>query len=232
MEKILLQFYFAMQKYLYPQIDKQTFNALIDHGKVLESDETGVKVIEIEGQKIVKFFRLKRVFSSAFFFPYAWRFKRNAEQLKAKGIKTITVSKIEYCLDEQRHILTYEKILGQTIKDSLIKENNNADLINQLIVFIAKLHNKGVYFRSLHFGNVVVAEDGQMALIDIVDLKIFSGSLSFNHRIRNWKHLLKYTFEKNVIAGYESELFFDAYAKGYHLSGKHRKRLKELLMLS
>ena len=69
MSKILLHIYFAMQKRLFPQIDKETFDALISAGKVLETDENGIKVVETDDQDIVKIFRLKRVFSSAFIFP-------------------------------------------------------------------------------------------------------------------------------------------------------------------
>ena len=229
MENILLQIYFAVQKALYSQIDKETYDALVRDSKVLELDEKGIKVVETADQDIVKIFRLKRLFSSALFFSYAWRFKKNARQLKEKGVKTVKVKKIEYCLEEQRHLLTYEKIPGQTIKELLTKYDKHTELIKQLIGFIASLHSKGVYFRSLHFGNVVVCDNGEMALIDITDLKIYPWPLTLNYRIRNWKHLLKYSFETNIFASFGSEQFIDKYADDANLSQRQRERLKEAL---
>lgn len=232
MSKIFLHIYFAMQKRLFPQIDKETFDALISAGKVLETDENGIKVVEIDDQDIVKIFRLKRVFSSAFIFPYAWRFKKHASQLRNKGIKTVTVKKIEYCLSAQRHLLTYEKISGHTIKELLIKNRQDTDLIKKLIKFIASLHAKGIYFRSLHFGNVIVNGKGEFALIDIADLKIMPWSLTVDQRIRNWKHLLKYSFEKSIVNSFGNQQFFDTYADEADLSQVQSEKIKKNLFNS
>ncbi len=224
MENILLQVYFVIQKILYAQIDNETFNSIISEGKILEKDYWGVKVVETKDNKIVKFFRLKRVYSSAFFFPYAWCFKKNAEQLKKLGIKTVDVEKIVYCLPQQRHLLSYGKIEGQSARELLCQGDKNNDLIRRLITFIAELHTKGVYFRSLHFGNIIINSQGDMALIDISDLKVYSRGLSSKQRIRNWKHLLKYGFEKKQINDYGWDAFFSKYVECSHLSGKQVKQ--------
>jgi hypothetical protein len=230
MDQISLQIYFAMQKRLFPQIDKETFEALISSGKVLETDEHGVKVLETDDQDIIKIFRLKRVFSSAFLFPYAWRFKNNARLLRKKGIETVNVKKVEYCLSEQRHLVTYDKIAGQTIRELLTKKGKDEDLIKKLIAFVARLHAKGIYFRSLHFGNVVVTNKGEMALIDIADLSVYPCSLINYLRIRNWERLLKYSFEKSYVIDFGEEQFFDRYADDAFLSLAQREKLKKALI--
>ncbi len=231
MEQVLLRIYFVVQKLVFSQVDKETFDAIINQGKVLEKDRWGVKVIETTDNKIVKFFRLKRVYSSALFFPYAWRFKRNANHLKRLGIKTMEVEKIEYCLSQQRHILTYKKLEGQSVKDKLSETEEKNDLINHLIKFISELHAKGVYFRSLHFGNIIIDSKGDLSLIDISDLKVYTGALSVNHRVRNWKHLLKYDFEKKLINEYGCESFFDRYLGYANLSQQQGAYImKELLV--
>lgn len=230
MEQFLLRIYFAIQKIAFQQIDQGAYDNLISQGKVLETDPWGTKVVETEDQKIIKIFRLKRVYSSALLFPYACRFKRNATQLKKKGIETIDVESIVYCRAEQRHVLTYKKIAGLPVKALVEKQNEAAEFIEQLIKFVVGLHKKGIYFRSLHFGNVIVNTEGEMALIDIADLRIFPWSLSLNQRIKNWKRLLKYSFEKDVISQFGNDRFFDSYAELSNLSADQTARLKKILI--
>ena len=230
MEQILLHIYYAVQKRLFPQIDQDMFNALIDNGKILEYDHRGVKVVETVNKEIVKIFRLKQAYSSALIYPYAWRFKNNARLLKKKGIETVQIKKIEYCFSEQRHLVTYDKIEGQTIRELLTKNEKDADLIKKLIEFVARLHANGVYFRSLHFGNIVVTNNGKMALIDIADLTVYPWPLSVNLRIRNWRHLLKYSFEKSFVTRFGDEQFYDRYADDAFLSLAQREKLKKALI--
>ncbi len=230
MEKILLYIYYAVQKRLFPQIDQDTFNALINNSKILEYDHRGVKVVETEDHVIVKIFRLKQVYSSALIFPYAWRFKNNARLLRKKGIETVQIKKIEYCFSEQRHLVSYDKIVGQTIRELLEKKEKDDDLIKKFIEFVARLHANGVYFRSLHFGNIVVTNNGKMALIDISDLFVYPCSLTINLRIRNWRHLLKYPFEKSFVTGFGDKQFFDRYADDALLSLGQREKLKKALI--
>jgi hypothetical protein len=99
-----------------------------------------------------------------------------------------------------------------------------------MLRFIADLHEKGIYFRSLHFGNILMTPNGNMALIDISDLKVYPWSLTLNQRIRNWKHLLKYTFEKGVISEYGSEKFYDEYSQFAKLSEQGQVYLKKKLI--
>ena len=188
------------------------YSELINQSRLIEKDLWGVKVLETPDNRIIKIFRLKRLLSTAYFFPYALRFKWNAKGLKKKGFETVTVDKIVYCREKQRHVLSYQKIPGQPVKYFLEKNKDDKVLIKKLIAYISLLHDKGVYFRSLHFGNIIVKPNGDFALIDISDMKFFPLKLSTNLRIRNWKHLLKYDFEKSIIETYGWDVFFDEYA--------------------
>ena len=71
-----------------------------------------------------------------------------------------------------------------------------------------------------------------MALIDISDLKIMPWPLSVNQRIRNWKHLLKYSFEKSIVNSFGNEQFFDAYADESDLSQEQSEKIKKNLFSS
>ncbi len=121
--------------------------------------------------------------------------------------------------------LHIKKLEGQSVKDKLSEAEGKNDLINHLIKFISELHAKGVYFRSLHFGNIIIDSKGDLSLIDISDLKVYTGALSVNHRVRNWKHLLKYDFEKKLINEYGWNAFISKYIEYSRLSKRQEKQL-------
>ncbi|MFX6035930.1 toluene tolerance protein, partial [Acinetobacter baumannii] len=82
---------------------------------------------------------------------------------------------------------------GQTLRQLDRNDPECGDAVRtQLGELIAALHAKGVYFRSLHLGNVVRTPEGRMGLIDIADLRVQRSALSAAQRIRNFKHLLRY----------------------------------------
>jgi hypothetical protein len=56
--------------------------------------------------------------------------------------------------------------------------------------FIAKMHRKGILFRSIHLGNILVLPDGDLGIIDIADMSFRAkGSLTVKQRIRNFHHM-------------------------------------------
>jgi hypothetical protein len=59
----------------------------------------------------------------------------------------------------------------------------------QLTLFIIRLHDLGMYFRSLHIGNVVITPDGRIGLIDFADLRIYPWSLGVPAQ-RNMQRML------------------------------------------
>lgn len=214
---------------MYSQMSEMEYSQLLHQNKILERDRWGVKVLETPDNRIIKIFRLKRLLSTAYFIPYALRFKWNANRLKKKGFETVTVDKIVYCREKQRHVVSYQKIPGQPIKYFLEKNKDDKVLINKLIAYIALLHDKGIYFRSLHFGNIIVKPNGEFALIDISDLKFFPFNLTTNLRIRNWKHMLKYDFERSIVETYGWDVFFSEYADLCSLKANQVNRLKSEL---
>lgn len=192
------------------KLSESEFNTLIDGHQVLEKDRHGAKVLLTDGDKIIKVFRLKRHLSSALISPYAQRFKNNAEQLNQLGIITVEVERIAYCPALKKHLLIYPLINGHTLRD-LLQQQYSALLVEQLAGFIARLHEKGVYFRSLHLGNVLQTKEKELALIDIADLSIASKPLSIKKRIRNFTHLLRYPQDKKHLVEYGLDNFFACY---------------------
>ncbi len=208
------------------KISQEEFQTLINSGKVLEQDSFGIKVVETADDQIIKTFRLKRLFSSALLYPYALRFKHNSEKLLKKGFQTVTVSRITYCRAEKRHLLIYPKLAGETLRDTFAAEPENIQKrLTVLARLMAKLHQEGVLFRSLHLGNVLLLPDETVALIDLSDMKIYSSPLSLKQRIRNFNHLLRYREDAEVIYRFGITRFLTAYCDVAKLSSDAQKKL-------
>jgi tRNA A-37 threonylcarbamoyl transferase component Bud32 len=84
-------------------------------------------------------------------------------------------------------------------------------LVERFGKFMAQLHQKGIYFRSLHLGNVLVLEDGEFGLIDLADLRIYPSSLSPSLRRRNLRHMQRYAEDRRWLF----EDHFEALLQGY-----------------
>ena len=151
----------------------QQFDEYRLDAKVLEKDGHGEKVLLTAKGEICKLFRNKRAISTARLYPYAQRFADNAKSLLSLGIPSITVTGLYQVPHLQRDIVVYPLLEGETLRDYLAKfPEKNSELVMKMAEFIASLHKKGVYFRSLHFGNVLVLPNGEMGLIDVSDMKI------------------------------------------------------------
>ncbi|MEA3545590.1 MAG: toluene tolerance protein, partial [Thermodesulfobacteriota bacterium] len=173
------------------KISVAAYADLIQSCKVLEKDGHGEKVLLADNGQIIKIFRRKRLLSSALFFPYVRRFASNAKRLQRLDIHTITVLKFAHCCQPKRDLVWYEPIAGETLRNYCQLEKSEL-IIETLARFVAELHQKGILFRSLHWGNIIVAVDLSLGLIDIADIRFYRQSLSPTLRQRNFSHLLRY----------------------------------------
>lgn len=200
------------------EISENEYEKLIESAKVLEKDVHGDKVLLLPDSRICKIFRCKRTISSAKYYPYALRFKDNAEKLPQLGITTVEVEDIYKAKHIDRDLVVYKLLEGETLRDVLKAEKQKKKLVEKLISYISELHAKGVYFRSLHFGNVLVLPDGSLGLIDISDMKINSRSLGLLKRIRNFRAVFRYEQDKKVILDYGLQKFLDRYISESEIS--------------
>lgn len=161
---------------------------------VLEQDHHGEKVLLLADGTMLKLFRRKSWFSKTVFFPPAQRFADNALALSKLGIPCPQVIATYKLLNPYRSVVHYHPLAGETLRGLLNAEQSleQLELFAQLAEFITSLHDKGVYFRSLHLGNIVLTPDGQLGLIDISDLRCLGRPLSRSMRNRNYRHLLRY----------------------------------------
>lgn len=193
-------------------IDHSTYEVLREGAHVLEADGSGEKVLKLADGRMLKLFRRKRLLSSALFYPYAQRFANNTRALEQRGILCPTVIAVYRIPSIQRDGVYYSPLEGTTVRHLQTSAEEADALRTQLGAFIARLHEKGVYFRSLHFGNVVLTPENHLGLIDIADLRCQKRTLSDSKRLRNFAHLLRYKEDRTWLLGQDAG---DAFLEGY-----------------
>ena len=171
-------------------ISTTEFERLSAGARVLERDKRGDKVLLTPDDHIIKLFYPRRRFTSARLYPYAYRFCKNARHLQAKGIITVQCEQLRYDRQHGRHLIRYPLLPGDTLRDHLASHPDRDDLLAGLAAFLAELHGKGILFRSIHLGNILVLEKDSFGLIDIADMSIQQRPLGLWQRARNFRHLL------------------------------------------
>ncbi|MBK9447414.1 MAG: toluene tolerance protein [Betaproteobacteria bacterium] len=160
--------------------------------EVLEADPHGDKVLRLADGTILKLFRRKRLISSAALYPYAQRFANNAAALEKLDIPVPKIIAVMRISELSRDVVHYAPLAGSTLRE-LARAGLSSDRKHRLkeafTQFVIYLHDKGVYFRSLHIGNIVCTPDGQLGLIDFSDLRIHPWPLGKYLRARNMRRM-------------------------------------------
>lgn len=194
---------------------------LREGARIIEADRHGDKVLLLPDGTYVKLFRRKRLLTSAAFYPYVQRFADNVHALVARGIPCPELIGIYRVPAIDRDAVHYHPLVGHTLR-GIVKDDPSPAEAERLRIalgeFIARLHQLGVYFRSLHLGNIVLTPQNTLGLIDLADMSPRRRSLGRLLRVRNMKHLLRYREEAAWLCAGGS--FFSAYnrSSGYHLA--------------
>jgi len=195
------------------------FQELLEKSEVLMKDRHGLKVIGVPDGQIVKFFRRKRLLSSALWDPYVKRFSRNAGNLKKVDVPTVEVTGMFRVSSLKRDAVVYKRMEGESLRDLEMTGSRMASLA----AFFAELHRKGVFFRSVHFGNILELPDGRLGLIDIADMAVKGRGLGVRERIRNFAHLVKYPEDRKMLDDFGIERFIRLYEEAAGLEGWRAK---------
>lgn len=190
------------------------YQALRKDAEVIEADFFGDKVLRLEDGNFMKLFRRKRLISSAVFFPYAQRFSDNAVELKKRGVRCPDILATYRVANIARDVVHYEPLPGLTLRQVIAEPGHFTDpkLLQAFGSFVANLHNLGIYFRSLHLGNVVVTPDNELGLIDIADMRTLRGPLRKNMCMRNFQHMRRYRNDHEWLLQEQGRHFFDSYS--------------------
>lgn len=199
--------------------------AMQQGARILEQDERGPKVFLLADQTILKVFRPRSRWSRDTLYSNARSFCRNADRLKAHGIPSVTILKLFHFDGMPDTAVLYTPLAGLTLRDLLQQEAVTSEICNKLGAFIAELHGKGIYFRSLHFGNILYMDTQAFGLIDIADMNIYWWPLQVSTRIRNFRRIQKY-HEDMLKLGQEKRLnIMDAYIAHSGLNARQADRL-------
>ncbi|WP_461537694.1 lipopolysaccharide kinase InaA family protein [Spongorhabdus nitratireducens] len=185
------------------KLNQDRYQALREGCRVIEKDGYGDKVLGLRDGTILKIFRVKRTLSSARFFPYSRRFAKNAGLLQQRGIPTIDVIGLYELPAKGLTAVHYHPLPGDTVRQALRQldagSEERAQLLEKLAALTAQLHENGVLFRSYHMGNVIVMPDGELGLIDISDMRCQSKPLSERQRLRNLRHMSRYSEDVSAL---------------------------------
>ena len=176
------------------RLDISTYAELRKGADVLEADSYGEKVLRLTNGNILKLFRRKRLLSSALWSPYAQRFCLNADRLRRFGFAAPKVIDVFRVREIGRDGVLYEPVPGKTLRQEFRENPVPDDLAStgeKLGRFVCDLFDRGVYFRSLHLGNIVRTPEGNFGLIDIADLRVFPLALPMRLRRRNILRMLR-----------------------------------------
>lgn len=188
------------------------FEQLKTGAAVLSRDEHGEKVLQTPDGRIIKLFRRKRLLSSALWSPYARRFYRAAQELSRRGVPSIEAIDLFRVPSIKRDAVVYRRLEGIELREALRNEPARLDeLLERLAKFLALLHRRGVYFRAIHMGNVLVRPDGSLALIDVSEAQFRRQSLATPLRIRNFAPLGHYDVDAAAINRFGVDRFISAY---------------------
>ena len=181
------------------ELTEQQYDSMRIDATVMAADEHGDKVLLLSDGRYLKLFRIKRLFTSARLFPYWRRFQSNAGKLEQLGIPTLKVIEAFRIPHLDRTGVHYDALPGSNLRESGELGASDMEVLGK---FINTLHDKGVYLRSMHLGNVVKTPPGALGLIDIADMKIYGGSLRQGLRVRNFRHLCRYEQDRKVVASH------------------------------
>lgn len=201
-----------MTKLTIQPLTAKAYQALIEGAELLEHDTLAPKVFKLIDGTFLKLFRRKRWFSSELFYPYVKRFAANAAILKSLAINTPNILNL-YRFSYYNFDFTavqYAPLAGDTLRQIMSKVDlpQQQHLITVFGQLLAKLHQQGVYFRSIHLGNVLVLPDNTLGLIDFADMTKQASALSQTKRARNLKHMQRYQEDAQwLFVDYFTELY-------------------------
>ena len=196
-------------------MDANRFALLLKDAKVIEADGLGIKVAALADGRFLKLFRRRRLLSTALWAPPCRRFARNAARLERLQIIAPKVLESIRVPEQGLGGVLYWPLPGETLRQrwAELDEQTLMNEVRQFGGFLGELHEKGVYFRSLHLANVLRLPDGQLGLLDVADMRIRRRPLNDNLRARNLRHMLRYRQDQELLAKHYPQQWLDNYGQ-------------------
>jgi len=188
---------------------------LLASATTIEKDGLGIKVAALSDGRFLKLFRRKRGLSSDLWSSSAKRFADNARELITRNVKAPEISEVFSVPDRRLSAVMYQPLPGETLRQHFRQLNDLSlsDAIADFGAFLGDLHQRGIYFRSLHLGNVIYLPDQTYGLIDLSDMYLAKRALSAWKRRRNLHHILRYKEDIDWLARTHREAWIRGYAR-------------------
>lgn len=170
-------------------LESQAFADLCAQSQVISRHGVyGPKVLKLPSGHYLKVFNPKSGFTKRGLFPKYKTFVRNAEHLARISIPSIEIIQVYYLSHTRAYAVEYAPLEGVDLRSLAVEEPSKT--LEDFIPFLIKLHEKGIYFRGIHLGNVLKLNKGGHGLIDMADLYFSLRPLSIHKRVRNLRHML------------------------------------------
>lgn len=212
-------------------IGSSKFDQMMKGATVLARNANGISVVRMANGQIAKLFRSTPLFSSDRIYPFSRRFVRAAHRLKQKHIRTVDVIEVYKVKSLNQHMVVYHPLEGMSLRQKLADETRCAKLLPPFARFLASLHEKGIYFRGVHLGNVLVCSDAldkpeaSFGLIDIASTRFQAASLSPRQRARNFRPMLNYDEDLRALRSIGIDQFVALYLHSSQLSPTAKQSL-------
>jgi hypothetical protein len=163
---------------------------------------------------MIKIFRPRRRLWLARLTPAAMRFTKNAARPSERGIAVPAIVESVW-VDRPKAVSAciYNPLSGEPLV-AYFRRSPDACMaeIPALARFIRRLHRQGIYFRSLHPGNVILMPDRNFGLIDFLDLRLKRFPLSPRLARRNLEHFKNF-LTRHKLQGFPFERLLAHYAR-------------------
>jgi len=197
-------------------------------GEVLVRRKNGPTLLRHSDGDLSKIWSAKpSLLSSSFFYPYASRFIQNARRLLKMGIPTPKIS--GYFLEPTTgvRIVRYAPLPGLSVRDTLHASKASFAWWD-LAHFLHSIHRKGVYFRSIHLGNIIHLGHSKFGLIDFTDVTFYRSPISLKRRAHNIHFIYKYQEDRHKMERTPRPLIKESYLEQALWNDEKIKRFEHL----
>jgi hypothetical protein len=157
---------------------------------VEKADDLGHRKTFHKKNEIIKIFNVRGYISSGFFNTYASRIIKNSIKLKEHEIPSIEItSELAFQYNNRLSGVSYRYIPGKTYRD--LGNKITKAMITDLAKYISIIHKKGIYFRAMHLGNILL-HNKKLFLIDIAKIHFYPWPLFIFTRARAFRRMIKY----------------------------------------
>lgn len=193
----------------------------VEFNKYIEkADDLGHRKTFHKKNEIIKIFNVRGLISSGFFNTYASRIIKNSLKLKKYDIPSIEITnELVFQYNKRLSGVSYKYIPGTTYRD--LSHKITMDMITDLANYISNIHKKGIYFRAMHLGNILL-HNKKLFLIDITNIHFYPWPLFVFTRARAFRRMIKYQDDikniglinyKNLISEYMNSSKFNYFER-------------------